>query len=176
MGSLAVTALPAARRDRPRRRTLQAGLGLGVLGVSIGAVAVVAVVGGLVTDTDPGSWYSMLVQPSWNPPDWLFAPVWSALYLAMATAAWLAWRAGGRSRALTPYAVQLTLNLAWTVVFFGLESPWGAFVVIEALLLAVLVTAFRFGRRSRPAALLLVPYLAWLGYAAALNLAIALAN
>lgn len=145
------------------------------LAVSLAAVAAVALVGTSVTDTEPGSWYQTLDQPSWNPPDWLFGPVWSILYLAMAVAAWLVWRTGERA-ALIPYAVQLVLNLAWTLVFFGLESTWGGVVVIIALGLAIIWTIAAFHPVRPLAAALLVPYLAWVTYAAALTVAIAVAT
>lgn len=161
-------AMPATRR--PNRIATWA-----ALAVSIVCVAVVAVVGSLATDTDPGSWYSTLDQPAWNPPDWLFAPVWTALYVLMAIAAWLVWRAGA-VRPLYVYAVQLVLNLAWTLVFFGAESTWGGVAVITALWIAIVVTIAAFRPVHATAAWLLAPYLAWVTYAAALNLAIALAS
>lgn len=161
MTSAAVT----HRTDGPRPRHLPA------LGVSLVAVVLVAVVGGSVTDTGAGSWYRTLDQPAWNPPDWLFAPVWTLLYALMAVAAWLVWRRGQRAP-LVLYAVQLALNLAWTLVFFGLESPWGGVLVITALWMAIVATIAAF-RRTPVAPWLLAPYLAWVTYAAALNLAIA---
>lgn len=145
------------------------------LAVSFGAVAVVSVIGSLATDTGPGSWYAGLEQPSWNPPDWVFGPVWSVLFAAMAVAAWLVWRTGER-RALVAYGVQLALNLAWTLTFFGLESTWGGVAVIAALVVAIVVTIVGFARAHQLAAWLLVPYLAWTSYAAALTGAIALAS
>src|SRR5688572_2464735 len=85
----------------------------------------------------PGEWYAMLRKPSWNPPAWIFGPVWTALYLMMATAAWLVWRRGGwavQRRALTLYLVQLALSAAWTPIFFGLKMPGLAFAEILLLL------------------------------------------
>jgi translocator protein len=142
------------------------------LGVSLLAVVVVAVLGSLGTETGPGTWYDDLEQPAWNPPDWLFGPVWSVLYVLMAVAAWLVWRAGGRAE-LVPYGLQLALNLAWTWVFFAGEAPWPGVVVIAALVVAIAVTIAAFRRRSTIAAWLLAPYLAWVLYATALNVAIA---
>jgi translocator protein len=148
-----------------------------LLVTSLVAVAVVAATGGLATDTGPGSWYETLEQPSWNPPDWLFGPVWTLLYVAMAVAAWLVARRGLHRpdvrRALAAYGVQLALNLAWSLVFFGLESPVGGLVVIVALLGGIVLTILLLRPIDRRAALLLVPYLAWVGYATALNAAIA---
>jgi benzodiazapine receptor len=120
----------------------------------------------------PGEWYASLRKPSWNPPSWIFGPVWTALYLMMATAAWLVWRRGGwaaQRRPLTLYLVQLALNAAWTPLFFGLKMPGLAFVEILLLLAAIVVTAFAFRRASLAAALLLVPYIAWISFAAFLN-------
>jgi benzodiazapine receptor len=148
--------------------------------VSFVAVALVALIGGLSTDTGPGSWYQGLEQPAWNPPDAVFGPVWTLLYTIMAIAAWLVFR-HGPSRpavrlALGAYAVQLALNLAWTLVFFGAESVTVALGVIVALLVALLATIALFLRVERLAGLLLVPYALWVAYAAALNGAIVSLN
>ena len=120
----------------------------------------------------PGEWYATLRKPSWNPPPWIFGPVWTALYLMMATAAWLVWRRGGwagQRRALTLYLVQLALNAAWTPLFFGLKMPGLAFAEILLLLAAIVATALAFRRVSKGAAALLVPYMAWVSFAAFLN-------
>lgn len=120
----------------------------------------------------PGDWYATLVKPAWNPPAWVFGPVWTFLYLSMALAAWLVWRHGGwraQRRALTLYLVQLALNAAWTPLFFGLRQPGLALVGIVLLLAAILATARAFQSASRPAALLLLPYAAWVGFATVLN-------
>jgi translocator protein len=144
------------------------------LAISLGLVLVVAGAGASVTNTDPGSWYDSLEQPSWNPPDWLFGPAWTLLYALMAIAAWRVWVTGERA-ALNAYGAQLALNLSWTLVFFGTESASGGVVVIVALWIAIVVTIRAFWPVDRVAAWLLVPYLAWVTYAAALNVAIALA-
>ncbi len=127
--------------------------------------------GALVTDA---SWYRQLALPSWAPPGWLFGPVWISLYAIMGIAAWLVWRAKSPARrlALTWFAVQLALNAAWTPVFFGLRSVEGGLVMIIALLAAILVTVAYYRRCSRTAALLMVPYILWVGFATALTLAI----
>ena len=120
----------------------------------------------------PGEWYAALRKPSWNPPPWIFGPVWTALYLMMATAAWLVWRRGGwvvHRRPLTLYLVQLALNAAWTPLFFGLKMPALAFAEILLLLAAIVATMFAFRRVSKAAAALLVPYLAWVSFASFLN-------
>ena len=120
----------------------------------------------------PGEWYATLKKPSWNPPDWIFGPVWSALYTMMAVAAWLVWKRGGfaaQRRPLTLFLVQLALNALWTPLFFGLHRPGLAFVEIVMLWLAIAATLAAFRPVSRPAAWLLVPYLAWVSFAAVLN-------
>ena len=123
-------------------------------------------------DWDP--WYGSLVKPPWTPPDWVFPVVWPTLYLLMAVAAWLVWRAGReRSRgALALYAVQLAVNASWSWIFGGLKSLFGGFLVILVLwaLLVPMIAAFR--RHSRVAAVLLLPYLAWVTFAAVLNFAV----
>lgn len=123
----------------------------------------------------PGNWYSSLRKPSWNPPAWIFGPVWSALYTMMAVAAWLVWRQGGwakQRKRLGIFLVQLALNALWTPLFFGLHSPGVAFAEIVLLWLAIAATIIAFLSASRAAALLLAPYLAWVSFAAALNFAL----
>jgi tryptophan-rich sensory protein len=129
--------------------------------------------------TLPGAWYASLQKPSWNPPSWIFGPVWTALYTLMAIAAWLVWRHGEwrlQRRPLTLYLVQLALNAAWTPIFFGLKRPGLAFAEIVLLLAAIVATAVAFRPVSRAAAWLFVPYLAWVSFAAFLNLTLWLLN
>ncbi|MBI3910133.1 MAG: tryptophan-rich sensory protein [Armatimonadetes bacterium] len=135
----------------------------------------VAGIGGAWTSTSLESWYASLRKPAWTPPEAVFGPVWSALYLAMAVAAWLVWRRAGfrgAARPLALFAAQLALNLAWTWIFFGLRRPGAAFGEVALLWAAILATVLTFRRVSSPAAWLLVPYLLWVSYAAALNFAI----
>jgi tryptophan-rich sensory protein len=152
----------------------------GALAISVAVVAVVAAVGASWTHTGPGTWYAGLTLPPWNPPSWLFAPVWTALYLAMAVAAWLVAGRGMHRRdvrlALGAYAVQLLLNFAWTGIFFALEAPGWALVDINALWLAIVVTTILFWRLVPVAGWLMVPYLLWVAYAASLNASIAALN
>ena len=120
----------------------------------------------------PGEWYATLNKPTWNPPGWIFGPVWSALYAMMAVAAWLVWKRGGfvaQRRPLALFLAQLVLNAAWTPLFFGLHWPGIAFAEIVMLWLAIAVTLAAFRPVSRAAAWLLVPYLAWVSFAAFLN-------
>jgi translocator protein len=120
----------------------------------------------------PGEWYASLKKPSWNPPGWIFGPVWTALYTMMAVAAWLVWRQGGWGKPRKPlliFLAQLALNAAWTPLFFGLHRPDVAFAEIVLLWLAIAATIAAFRRVSHAAAWLLAPYLAWVSFAAALN-------
>jgi tryptophan-rich sensory protein len=119
--------------------------------------------------------YGQLVQPSWAPPAWLFGPVWSVLFTLMAVSAWLVWRANGfrgAGAALKLYAAQLVANALWTWLFFAWKQGAIAFAEIVVLWLLIAGTIFGFWRLHRLAALLLVPYLAWVTFAAALNLAL----
>lgn len=120
----------------------------------------------------PGEWYASLNKPAWNPPGWVFGPVWTALYAMMAVAAWLVWKRGGfaaRPVPLTLFLGQLALNAAWTPLFFGLQRPDLAFAVVLTLWVAIVATLAAFRPVSRPAAWLLAPYLAWVSFASVLN-------
>ncbi len=117
-------------------------------------------------------WYAGLDKPTWNPPAWIFGPVWTVLYLMMGVAAWLVWREGGwmaRQRPLGLFLGQLLLNAIWTPVFFGMHQIGLALIDIALLWLALGATLIVFMRVSRPAGWLLVPYLAWVSFAAFLN-------
>lgn len=120
----------------------------------------------------PDEWYFALARPVWTPPPWLFGPVWTLLYLMMAVAAWMVWKRAGTTRPLEWWAVQLMLNAAWSPLFFGLHRLGLAVIVIAALWLAIAATIRAFAAVDRRAAWLLVPYLAWVSYASALNVAI----
>jgi translocator protein len=120
----------------------------------------------------PGEWYARLERPAWTPPDWLFGPVWTVLYGMMAVAAWLVWKEFGFRAAPGPlilFVAQLVLNAAWSWVFFGLNRPGPAFVNLVVLCVAVAVVTAAFWKRLRLAGVLLVPYLLWILFAAALN-------
>ncbi len=120
----------------------------------------------------PGEWYAALRKPAWNPPAWLFAPVWTMLYAMMAVAAWLVWRETGVSREVGLFVLQLVLNALWSWLFFGLHRPGLALADIVALWLAILATHVAFDHVRPLAAWLLLPYLAWVTFAAALNAAL----
>ncbi|UVO11639.1 tryptophan-rich sensory protein [Mycobacterium sp. SVM_VP21] len=138
--------------------------------VSLVLVIVVAALGGLAS-ADAAADYGKLTQPSWAPPSYLFGPVWSALYLLMAVAAWLVWRADPRwtNPAIIAYGVPLVLNLLWSPLFFGLGWRGPALVDILLLDVAVAVTIAAFWKTQRTAALLMLPYLGWILFATALN-------
>lgn len=131
-----------------------------------------AAIGGFFTASSVDSWYAQLAKPEFNPPAWVFAPVWNVLYFLMAVALYRIWTSANRPDKKTALAVffgQLLLNVAWSAVFFGLRSPAGGFLVIILLLLGIICTINYFRRVSRLSAWLLVPYLAWVLFAACLN-------
>ena len=114
-------------------------------------------------------WYPSLIQPPATPPDWMFGPVWSGLYITMGIAAWLVWRRCGASRPLRLWGWQLAANAAWTPFFFGLHNPALALADIAVLLALLSFTVRGFARVHRAAAVLMLPTLLWTGYAAYLN-------
>lgn len=121
----------------------------------------------------PGPWYAALAKPAWNPPAWLFGPVWTVLYVTIGVSGWLVWRQAGFAAArgaLAVFALQLVLNALWSFLFFGLHRPGLAFAEIVLLWLAILATVVLFWRIKPLAGALLLPYLAWVTFAAGLNL------
>jgi benzodiazapine receptor len=142
-------------------------------------VFVVAAIGGAVTFPKIPTWYAALAKPSFNPPSWVFGPVWTTLYVLMAVAAWrvsLAPAGAARRQALVWFFIQLALNCAWSPVFFGLERPVLALGVIVALLIALALTIVHFLRVDRLAGWMLVPYIVWVAFATVLNGAIVALN
>ena len=138
-----------------------------------------AMIGSAFTKPAIPGWYASLQKPVWTPPSWLFGPVWSVLYAMMGVAVWLVWRRVGFSGAplaFVTFGVQLALNTAWSVIFFGMRRPTAGFVEIMCLLVAIACTIVFFAQVDPVAAALLVPYLAWVTFAAALNHAIARRN
>ncbi|WP_341717311.1 TspO/MBR family protein [Micromonospora sp. FIMYZ51] len=135
------------------------------------AVLVAALVGNLAASNSSAE-YARIELPAWAPPSWLFGPVWTILYVAIAVAGWLAWRRVGFGPALVAWVVQLVLNAAWTPLFFAANRYGLAFAEIVLLWLAIGATVLLFWRASRPAALLMLPYWAWVTFAAALNFAV----
>lgn len=119
--------------------------------------------------TLPGEWYAGLAKPPFNPPNWIFAPVWTLLYIMVAVAGWRTWQRGPRSAAMALWFVQLALNFVWSPVFFGAHRIGGALAVIVALLAAIIAFIVMAGPRDRIAALLFTPYAAWVAFATLLN-------
>jgi tryptophan-rich sensory protein len=132
----------------------------------------VSVLGSRATLPALAEWYPALRKPPWTPPGWVFGPAWTLLYPVIAVAGWMAWREGRARFGPLLFLLQLALNAAWPWLFFAQRRPDLALVCIAALFLAILGTIVAFWRSSRGAAILLVPYLAWVGFAAALNHAI----
>ena len=123
----------------------------------------------------PGDWYEQLRKPAWGPPNWVFPPAWAVLYLTIAVSGCLVWRTSGFATAALPFAiylVQLVLNAAWSPIFFGMRRPDLAFVEIVILWFSIVATIATFHPVNAVAAWLLLPYLGWVTFAAALNFTI----
>jgi tryptophan-rich sensory protein len=152
---------------------------IGGLVVAVGLCLGVGAAGGVWTAEGVRGWYAALVKPPITPPGWVFAPVWTTLYVLMGFAAWRVWRKagfGGAPAALGVFSIQLALNLAWSYLFFGRHWIAAALADIIALVCAIGVTAILFARGDRLAAWLLVPYLGWVAFASVLNAWIWLLN
>ena len=141
--------------------------------VSVVACQLAGVIGSVFTTPAIPTWYAALAKPPFTPPSWLFAPAWITLYVLMGISASLVWRVGLDQKqvrtALILFLVQLVLNALWSVAFFGLQSPLGGIIVIVLLWAAILLTILKFFRISTVAGALLVPYIAWVTFAATLN-------
>jgi len=137
-------------------------------------------VGGLFTASSVKTWYVTLAKPFFNPPSWLFGPVWTLLYLLMGVSLYLVWTAksesGAKRKAVALFAVQLVLNALWSLIFFGLRMPLAAFIELCVLWVFILLSMVAFRPLSKTAAWLLLPYLAWVSFAGVLNLSIHLLN
>lgn len=145
----------------------------------IASVALPLVLGGIAsffTASSVKTWFDTLEKPSFNPPSWLFGPVWTVLYIMMGIAFYLVWTKATdervKQRAFTFYFVQLALNFAWSFLFFYAKQPGWAFIDIVALWLLIIATIYWFGKAYKPSAWLLVPYLAWVSFASVLNFSI----
>ena len=132
----------------------------------VGACFVVSLSGAVFK---PGAWYAGLRKPSWNPPNWAFAPAWTVLYVMIAIAGYLVWRQVGFGPALAVYAVQLVCNATWSGLFFGMKRPDIGFYGVVALWLSILACILVFAPISATAMWLMVPYLAWVSFAGYLN-------
>jgi tryptophan-rich sensory protein len=143
--------------------------------VSVGIAQLAGIIGSVFTVGSIDSWYAFLEKPLWTPPSWVFAPVWTTLYVLMGVAAYLVWRkrnAPGAKTALAVYGVQLVLNALWSILFFGAQRPGWALVGIVVLFVSIVLTTILFGKIRSVAGMLLVPYIAWVSFAAYLNFAI----
>ena len=133
----------------------------------------IGLIGGLATSAGVSGWYLTLAKPALNPPNWIFGPVWTLLYILMGVAAFFIWQRGLGDRkvrkSLIVYGVQLLLNLLWSIVFFGLHSPLWALVVIIFLWLFILLTIVEFYKQRPLAAYLLIPYILCVSFASYLN-------
>jgi translocator protein len=147
---------------------------LGVI-VSVVIAQMAGVIGSFFTVSGVQSWYSFLEKPFFSPPNWLFAPAWITLYTLMGIAAFLIWQKRKEVNAKTAlclYGAQLVLNALWSIVFFGLHSPFWAFLVIVVLWLLILLTMVKFWKIRRAAGILFIPYILWVSFASVLNLAV----
>jgi translocator protein len=133
-------------------------------------------IGGLFTASSVSTWYLEITKPSFNPPSWIFGPVWTALYLLMGISLYLVWIKKYDRTAFTLFGVQLFLNALWSFLFFGLQEPFYAFLEIILLWAAILLTMIYFYRINKASAYLLVPYILWVSFAAVLNFAIFILN
>lgn len=124
----------------------------------------------------PGQWYADLQKPFFNPPNWVFGPVWTLLYVLIGVAGAVGWNSGARAPLTALWLVQLVLNGAWSIVFFRLQQPELALVVVLAMLAAILAFVIRAWDPARLAALLFLPYAAWVSFASILNAAIVVLN
>ena len=158
------------------------------LGISIATPLIAGVIGSIFTSESVMTWYQTIEKPSFSPPDWLFGPVWTTLYVMMGISLFLVWRAttntttftkDRRSRkisAFIAFGFQLILNVLWSFIFFGLRSPQLAFAEIVILLISIIVTIVIFTKISKLAAVLMIPYAGWVTFASLLNLQIWLLN
>ena len=146
--------------------------------LSLALFLLLVVGGGLAIGffTAPGEWYAGLAKPPFNPPNWLFGPVWTLLYILIAIAGWLVWRHQSGSTAMRLWWVQLVLNFLWSPVFFAVQSIGGALLVIVALLATILAFIAAAWGEHRTSALLFLPYATWVAFATVLNGSIWLLN
>lgn len=148
--------------------------------VAIFLCELAGVIGSIFTMPSIGTWYASLSKPWFTPPSWLFGPVWLTLYLLMGVSLYLVWMKDNGSKHVKPavivFGVQLLLNTLWSFLFFGLRNPLYGFICIAAMWLAIVATIIKFYKVSRTAAMLLIPYIAWVTIAAALNYYVLILN
>lgn len=141
--------------------------------ITVGVSNAAGLIGSVFTFSAIPTWYETLIKPELAPPNWIFGPVWTTLYVLMGVSAFLVWRKGiyrkGARVALGLFGVQLVLNALWSIVFFGMQNPAGAFFVLALLWVGIVATMIAFFKISRLATYLLVPYLLWVSFAGYLN-------
>jgi len=146
------------------------------LAISILIPFLASAIGGLFTASSVSTWYVALNKPSFNPPNWVFGPVWTILYLMMGVSLYLVWTKRADKKAFTAFGVQLSLNALWSVLFFGMQMPLYAFIEIVLLWIAILATIIYFYRINKTAAYLLIPYILWVSFASVLNFSLYILN
>jgi len=148
--------------------------------ISLAITLAIGFVASLFTRPQIAGWYRTLNKPSFNPPNWLFAPVWTLLYIMIAIAAYLVWKRRDNSRVyfitVIIYTIQLALNFSWSIIFFGLHGIFPALIIISMLWGSIILNIRWFNKFNQTAAWLLVPYLLWVTFAGLLNLSIYLLN
>ena len=163
--------------DREKKHPLRTA---GEIAAAIILCQAAGMIGALFTIKAIPTWYAALEKPSFNPPNWIFGPVWLTLYTMMGVSLYLVWRErekpGGSRAALWIFGLQLFLNAIWTPVFFGARLLFPAFIVISLLWFFIILTILSFRKHNRIAAILLIPYLLWVSFASILNLSIWLLN
>lgn len=141
--------------------------------ISIAIPLLIGATSGFFTVTGVDSWYQTINKPSWNPPNWIFGPVWTTLYVMMGIALFLVWKEDISTElkkiAITFFIVQLVLNFFWSFIFFNQQHPGWALVEIAVLWVFILLTIFAFAQVNKTAAWLLVPYISWVSFATILN-------
>ncbi|MBN2458512.1 tryptophan-rich sensory protein [Candidatus Woesearchaeota archaeon] len=144
--------------------------------ISISLPFLASFIGGLFTASSVSTWYVTLAKPSFNPPSWLFGPVWTMLYLLMGISLYLVWITKYDKTSFMLFGIQLFLNALWSILFFGVKTPMYAFIEIILLWVAILMTAIYFYKINKISAYLLIPYLLWVSFAAVLNFSICILN
>ena len=148
--------------------------------ISIAVCQLAGIIGSFFTSSSVSTWYAELNKQSFNPPSWVFSPVWITLFLLMGIALYIVWDKGIKSRnskiAVTLFGFQLGLNTLWSILFFGLRFPLASFIEILFLWIAILLTIIYFYKLSKPAAYLMIPYILWVSFAAILNFSFVILN
>ncbi|MCE2613237.1 tryptophan-rich sensory protein [Flavobacteriaceae bacterium D16] len=150
------------------------------ISISVGVCLLIGFLSGFATQSSVGDWYTTLNKPSFNPPNWIFGPVWTVLYIMMGVAAGIVWSKGFYHKwvktALYHFGFQLLFNALWSVVFFGFQNPFWALLVILVLMMLILGTIRWFNVVSKTAAYLMIPYFLWVCFASLLNYRIWMLN